>query len=96
MIKIVAKLPVKAELTADFQAMAKELVEKSAAEEGNLSYSLNRSRADANVFAFVEFWRDDDAIALHNATEHFTTILPKLAAMCDGEVSIEQFETVEY
>ena len=41
-----------------FKAIARELVEKSAAEEGNLSYSLNVSQADPNCFAIVEFWKD--------------------------------------
>ncbi len=96
MIKIVAKMPVKADQVDTFKSIAKELVEKSAAEEGNLSYSLNVSQADPNCFAIVEFWKDQAAIDFHNATEHFTTLLPKLAELCDGEIGIDLFDTIEF
>ena len=46
MIKIVAKMFVKPECVEDFKAQAKELVQKSAAEEGNVSYTLNGSTSD--------------------------------------------------
>ncbi|MBE6477260.1 MAG: antibiotic biosynthesis monooxygenase [Propionibacteriaceae bacterium] len=96
MIKIIATMSVKAENSEDFKAIAKELVAKSAAEEGNISYSLNVSQNDPSCFAIVEFWKDQAAIDFHNATEHFTTLLPKLAELCDGEVGIEQFDTIEF
>jgi quinol monooxygenase YgiN len=96
MIKIVAKMPVKEELKEQFVAEAKELVEKSAAEAGNISYSLNVSRENPNVFAMIEIWKDEAAIESHNNTEHFTGILPKLADMCAGEITIDQYEEVEY
>ena len=96
MIKIIAKMTVKEGLADTFKAAAKELVEKSAAEAGNISYSLNVSLADPNTFAFIEFWKDQDAIDSHNASEHFTAILPKLGGMCVGEPSIELFNTIEY
>lgn len=94
MIKIVAKMPVKADQVEPFKAIAKELVKKSAAEEGNISYSLNVSQTDPNCFAIVEFWKDQTAIDFHNATEHFTTLLPKLAELCDGEIGIDLFDLV--
>jgi quinol monooxygenase YgiN len=96
MIKIVAKMPVKEELKEQFVATAKELVEKSAAEAGNISYSLNASLENPNVFAMIEIWKDQAAIESHNNTEHFTGILPKLADMCAGEITIDQYEEVEY
>lgn len=96
MIKIIATMPVKAAKVEEFKAIARELVAKSAAEEGNISYSLNVSQADPNRFAVVEFWKDQAAIDFHNATEHFTTLLPKLAELCDGEIGIEQFDTIEF
>lgn len=92
MIKIVAKMPVKADQVENFKAIARELVEKSAAEEGNISYSLNVSKADPNCLVFIEFWKDQAAIDSHNSTEHFTTILPKLAELCSSEPEIELFE----
>ena len=96
MIKIVAKMPVKANEVENFKATAKELVEKSAAEEGNVSYSLNVSTENPNLFAIIECWKDQAAIDFHNNTEHFTGILPKLSALCEGEVSIELFNEITF
>ncbi len=92
MIKIVAKMPVKPDQVENFKSMAKELVEKSAAEEGNITYSLNVSKSDPNCLTFIEFWKDEAAIAAHNATEHYTTIIPKLAKLCEGKSQVELFE----
>ena len=96
MIKIVAKMPVKASEVENFKATAKELVEKSAAEAGNVSYSLNVSTENPNLFAIIECWKDQAAIDFHNNTEHFTGILPKLSALCEGEVSIELFNEITF
>ena len=96
MIKIVAKLPVAEGKSEEFKQVAEELVEKSSAEEGNVFYTLNVSKQDPNLFAFMECWKDQAAIDHHNATEHFTGILPKLVAMCDGEVAIELYEEIAY
>lgn len=94
MIKIVAKMYVKPECVDAFKTQAKELVEKSAAEEGNVSYSLNQSKADPCTLAFIEFWKDQAAIDTHNATEHFTRILPILGGMCAKAPEIELFEEI--
>lgn len=94
MIKIVAKMPVKKDKVDAFKAAAKELVEKSAAEAGNVFYTLNVSTTNPCLFAVIECWKDQAAIDFHNNTEHFTGILPKMAEMCDGEISIELFNEV--
>ena len=94
MIKIVAKLRIPQEKQAAFKATAAEIVEKSRAEAGNVFYTLNVSKADPEVMAFVECWKDQAAVDFHNATEHFTTILPKLGAMSTEPASIELFEEI--
>ena len=94
MIKIVAKAVVKEEMIEEFHKAAAPLVEASATEEGNISYSLNQNVNDKCRHAFIEIWKDQDAIEKHNASEHFTGILPKLAQMCDGELDIELYKEV--
>ncbi len=96
MIKIVAKMKVKEECVEKFLSTAKELVEKSKAEAGNISYSLNRSVSDSCTFAFIEMWKDQEAIDIHNATEHFTTILPKLGEMCESGDPVDLYNEVEF
>ena len=96
MIKIVAKMHVKPACVETFKALAKELVEKSRAEEGNVSYSLNALMSDPNCLAFIEIWKDQAAIDLHNATEHFTTILPQLSELCESGDPVDLYTEVEF
>ena len=96
MIKIVACMKVKAECLDTFKTLAKELVEKSRAEEGNVSYSLNELIGDPATLAFIEIWKDQAAIDTHNATEHFTSILPKLAALCESAQPANLFTEVGF
>jgi len=95
MIKIVAKMVVAQDKVEEFKAAAVELVRKSREEEGNIFYSINLSTEKPDVLAFMECWKDQSAIDFHNATEHFTTILPKLVAMCVEPPVIETFTEVE-
>lgn len=96
MIKIVAKLVVDPAKIDEFKALAKELVEKSAAEAGNASYTLNQGITDPNALTFIEYWKDQDAIASHNASEHFNRILPQLAAMATAPADITLYSEVEF
>lgn len=96
MIKIIAKMTAKNGQAENLKAAAKELVEKSATEAGNISYTLNVNKADPNQFAIMECWKDQAAIDFHNNTEHFTGILPKIAGLCDGDMTVDLFDEVEF
>jgi quinol monooxygenase YgiN len=96
MIKIVAKMPVNPEKIEEFKQTAKDLVTESAAESGNVSYSLNVSKDDPTLFAIMETWKDQEAIDFHNATKHFTELLPKLAEMCVGDIAIDLFDEIVF
>ena len=91
MIKIVAKNYVKPECVQAFKDTAKELIEKSRAEEGNIFYTLNVSVNDPNTLVFIENWKDQAAIEFHNKSEHFTGIVPKLGQLCAREGEVELF-----
>lgn len=96
MIKITAKLIVKEEKIDEFQKLAGELVQKSRAEEGNVSYSLNQSIQDPKIHCFIEIWKDEGAVESHNASEHFTRILPQLGVMGEAPADIQLFREIEY
>lgn len=91
MIKIFAKMQVKEECIDKFIELTKELVEKSRAEEGNVFYSINQSVDNKCVFAFIECWKDQAAIDIHNATPHFTGIVPQLGSLCEKSFGAELF-----
>ncbi len=78
------------------ETVSKELVEKSRAEAGNVFYSLNMSTTNPRQLAFIECWKDQEAIDIHNATEHFKGILPKLGEMCEEGQPVDLFTEVEY
>lgn len=94
MIKIVAKIVVKEDKIPEFQETARELVERSQAEEGNISYTLNQSIQDKCQHAFIEIWKDDEAIEKHNASEHFTEILPKLGEMASEPMTVDLYKEI--
>lgn len=58
MIKITAKSIVKAGAREEFIATARELVENSRAEAGNISYHLYEDIDDPNILTFIEEWKD--------------------------------------
>ena len=89
MIKIIARRVVRPGNIEQYEALARELVEKSQAEAGNVSYTLNKSIADPRVHTFIEIWKDQAAIDAHNASEHFTRLVPRLGAL------VEQADPVE-
>ncbi|MBQ9057755.1 MAG: antibiotic biosynthesis monooxygenase [Atopobiaceae bacterium] len=93
MIKIVARFVVKEDLVDKATKIALELVEKSRAEAGNVEYSFNRCLNEQNVYAMLEIWRDREALDSHNASEHFTTLLPQFGE-CLVEEKVELFEEV--
>lgn len=95
MIKIVARTIVKEGMEEQYKAMAEELVRGSAAEEGNITYTLNQDIQNPRSFAMIEIWKDKEAIALHNASEHFTTIVPKLNELAE-EKAVNLYQEVEY
>jgi quinol monooxygenase YgiN len=72
MIIIHAVLHVKPERREQFLTEVKPLIASSQSEEGNLAYDLYEQSGQDNVFIMVETWRDAEAVAAHNASNHFT------------------------
>lgn len=85
MIKIVARNTVKEDKKEELLSLVKELVEKSRAEEGNISYDLWEDMNASNVLTFIEEWKDQAAIDKHNATEHYTRLVPQI-----GELTVSK------
>lgn len=96
MIKIVAKTKFKEECVDQVKALAEELVKKSRAEEGNISYSFNQSLQDPTVLTMIEIWKDKAAIDAHNASEHFQRIFPQLGAFAAAKPEIDLYTEIEY
>ena len=94
-VKIVAQFSVKPEYVEQFAATAKELVLASQAEEGNISYTLNKCAEDPSTFTFIEVWKSREAIDVHNASEHFQKFVPLLGNMCNDS-NIKHYTEIKY
>lgn len=78
MLKIIATTNVKEGCMEQYLAGVEELVKQSQAEEGCVTYTLNRVKDAPNKLIMLEIWKDQAAFEFHTKTPHFTTILPKL------------------
>lgn len=94
MIKIIAKNIIKDGEKENFIRTAKELIEKSRSEEGNISYGLYEDVENLNVLTFIEEWKDMDAISFHNSTDHFKRIVPMLAKFREGSSEVSLYKEV--
>ncbi|NSB12756.1 putative quinol monooxygenase [Clostridium beijerinckii] len=94
MIKIVAKSVIKNEQIEKYLKLAKELVDKSRKEEGCISYGLFQDINDSSIFTFIEEWKDEEAINLHNNSEHFTRIVPLLGELRVGNGEVNLYKEI--
>lgn len=94
MIKIIAKTTVPTGNQESFIKLVQPLVAASQAEAGNIFYNLHRSQARPEEFVFLEAWKDQNVIDLHNASAHFTTVLPQLASLCSTEMTIDLYDVI--
>ncbi len=94
MIHIIAEgtLPQKNKDT--FLELAKPLVEASQNEAGNIFYHLHQNLEDEQKIAFIECWKDQNAIDTHNASKHFTTICPQLNDLLLDGLEITLYQTL--
>lgn len=96
MLKVVAKLTVKKDKIEEFLNTAESLVKKSNAEEANVFYTLNQSVENEQHFAFIECWKDEEALKTHESTEHFTNTFPLLGELCEASEPVMIFKEIEY
>lgn len=94
MIVIIARAEVLPEKLDEYIRLAKELEHESRQEQGCISYTLHRSTDHPMVFTVVEQWKDRQAIEAHNASAHFTRIVPQLGKMRRSS-TVEHLAVVE-
>ncbi len=75
---------------ADLAAAARELVAASLKDDGCVAYDLFESATRPDVLMICETWRDAAALAAHEQTAHFTTLVPRMEQL--GELKMERFE----
>ena len=91
MIIIHANLQVKPDQEQAFLEEIKTLLPATRAEEGNISYDLMKSTEQDYHYTMVEVWKDLEATAIHNATEHFTSFTEKAASFMAAPMELKVF-----
>lgn len=82
------KESVKAE---ELNALCEELVEKSLKDNGNVAYDYFVSGTRNSVMMICETWQNEEVLKAHMATDHFTTLVPKIEALTKSGLKLEQF-----
>ena len=75
------------------EAIMSEVVPASQLEPGNLTYQVSRDIADPLTFVLYDRWCDIDAVAAHEASEHFRKGVAQMKGLVGGkpEVLLLQF-----
>ncbi|MDD2159089.1 MULTISPECIES: putative quinol monooxygenase [Pseudomonas] len=80
-LRVVAVLTAKAGKEQQVEQVLRACVQPSRAEDGCLSYDLNRCIEQAGRFVFVERWASHEAIALHRQMPHYTAMAKALGEL---------------
>lgn len=92
MIAIVARQVIKKECIAKYEALAAELTAASRNDAGCISYQNLTGYTDERIHTFFEVWKDQASIDAHNASEHFTRIVPQLGALMDEPEQVDLYQ----
>ena len=95
MITIVAKSIIKPGKKEDFKVLTEMLIRESRKEKGCISYNLYEDINHPNTLIFIEEWRNEEAIKLHNESKHFTGIVPKFSELREGKPEINWYKLME-
>jgi quinol monooxygenase YgiN len=92
MITFIARMRVKPENAAAFEAMMTHVRDQTLANEPGVAYyEWSKGVDEPDTYLVVEVYRDVAAQAAHMATEWVTQSLPKAASLIDGRPEIRQY-----
>ncbi len=94
MIKVVARTLVREECIDAYQALAREIVEKTRQESGNVFYTMNQSVEDKRLHAMIEAWETMEALQAHMASDHFRRIVPQMGELAEENFSPELYSEI--
>ncbi|MBL5766379.1 antibiotic biosynthesis monooxygenase [Heyndrickxia sporothermodurans] len=70
----------------------KSLIAASREENGNISYGIQKDVENEHVYMMIELWKDMDAAAGHNSSDHFTKFVAKAKDFLTAPVEIKAYE----
>ena len=96
MIAVTALLKAKRGEEDQLERVLRELAQKvRGAEPGCLLYQVARSQHDHQLYAVIERYTDEEALAAHANSEHNRDATPALMECLDGRPEIALFEELE-
>ena len=90
MINIFVTINVTADKRAKVLELLAELTAASQKENGNLRYQYDLHPTDPAQIIICERWENAAVLAAHEATKHFTTLLPQIGDLASS-VDIDKF-----
>ena len=90
MINIFVTINVTADKRAKVLELLAELTAASQKENGNLRYQYYLHPSDPAQIVICERWENAAVLAAHEATKHFTTLLPQIGDLASS-VDIDKF-----
>ena len=90
MINIFVTINVTADKRAKVLELLAELTAASQKENGNLRYQYYLHPTDPAQIVICERWENAAVLAAHEATKHFTTLLPQIGDLASA-VDIDKF-----
>lgn len=90
-VTIVASLYARPGQEDALAARMHEMARATREEAGCILYDLQRSLDDPFEFIMVEYWRDAEAVALHDASAHMAALVADLPALVDRPVSVRKY-----
>ena len=90
MINIFVTINVTADKRAKVLELLAELTAASQKENGNLRYQYYLHPTDPAQIVICERWENAAVLAAHEATKHFTTMLPQIGDLASS-VDIDKF-----
>lgn len=91
MINILVTITVSEQNRPQTLRLLEQLTEASQQENGNISYQHYLHPTDPEQLLIVELWQNGEVLAAHEATRHFTTLLPQIEKLSDG-IDIRKFD----
>ena len=91
MINILVTITVSEQNRPQTLRLLEQLTEASQQENGNISYQHYLHPTDPEQLLIVELWQNGEVLPAHDATRHFTTLLPQIEKLSDG-IDIRQFD----
>lgn len=82
-ITVIATLHARAGQEDALQARLQRMQEETRKEAGCVVYDLHRAQDDNAEFVFVEYWRDAEALAAHDASPHMAALGRDLPPLLD-------------